>query len=91
MRYIVVILPINRYCERDVLDQLDVLLCLVSIKVDFSCNAVEESIVYVGSLLETQLDSSGTGDVTKHDRGQLISRMIEISMCSFKCLTTIKS
>ena len=61
-------LPINGYCERDVLDQLDVSLCLVSIKADFSCNPFEESIVHVNSPLETQLDSSGTGNVTKRDQ-----------------------
>ena len=50
---LVVILQINAYCEHDVLDQLDVSLCLVSIKADFSCNAVEESIVHVGFWVET--------------------------------------
>ena len=57
-------------------------LCLVSIKADFSCNAAEESVVHISSPLETQLYSSGTGNVTNRDRGQSGSELIETGMCS---------
>src|SRR5271154_631875 len=43
--------PVNRNCERDVLDRLDVSLYSVSIKAHFSCNAVDESISQMGSAL----------------------------------------
>jgi hypothetical protein len=42
LRFIVVIRSINRGCEREVPDQLDAWLCVVSIKAQIFCKALYE-------------------------------------------------
>jgi hypothetical protein len=51
VRFIVVILSINRDYEREILDQLDVLLCVVSIKAHLFSKALYEKVSQRGSSL----------------------------------------